>query len=75
MNEFTRFKNELWFLDFAYVDKLAELNTGVEYVLFRQGLFVRTLEAKGMKSKYSKETVRAFFIKLKKTKSTLKNLG
>ena len=47
-------------MDLAYVDKLAQDNNVVKYLLLRQDLFDRTVDAKGMKSKDSKETVRAF---------------
>ena len=56
----SRFKNEIWCLDLAYVDKLAKDNNGVKYLLVRQDLFDRTVDAKGMKTKDSKETARAF---------------
>ena len=51
----------------AYGDKLAKDNKGVKYVLVRQGLFDRTADAKGMKTKDSKETVRAFLTRISKT--------
>ena len=60
MKAFAGFKNEILCLDLAYIDKLAKDNNGVKYLLVRQGLFDRTVDAKGMKSKDSKETVRAF---------------
>ena len=60
MKAFARFENEIWFMDLAYVDKLTKDNNGVKYLLVRQDLFDRTVDAKGMKSKDSKETVRAF---------------
>ena len=60
MKAFARFKNEIWCMDLAYVDKLAKDNDVVKYLLVRQNLFDRTVDAKGMKSKVSKETVRAF---------------
>ena len=60
MKAFARFKNEIWCMDLAYVDKLAKDNNGVEYLLVRQDLFDRTVYAKGMKTKDSKETVRSF---------------
>ena len=41
-----RFKNEIRCMDLAYVDKLAEDNTGVKYLLVRQDLFDRTVDAK-----------------------------
>ena len=60
MKAFAGFKNETWCMDLAYVDKLAKDNNGVMYLLVRQDLFDRSVDAKGMKSKDSKETVRAF---------------
>ena len=47
-------------MDLAYVGKLAKDNKGLKYLLVHQDLFDRTVDAKGMKSKDSKETVRAF---------------
>ena len=47
-------------MDLAYVDELAKDNNGVKYILVRQDLFDRTVDAKAMKLKDSKETVRAF---------------
>ena len=60
MKAFARLKNEIWCMDLAYVDKLAKDNNGVKYLLVRQDLFDRTADSKGMKTKDSKETVRAF---------------
>ena len=50
----------IWCMGLAYVDKLANENNGVKYLLVRQDLFDRTVDAKGMKTKVSKKTVRAF---------------
>ena len=47
-------------MDPAFVDKLAKENKGVKYLLVHQDLFDRTVDAKGMKTKDSKESVRAF---------------
>ena len=47
-------------MDLAYVDKLAEENNGVKYLLVRQDLFDRTVNDKGMKTKDSQATVKAF---------------
>ena len=47
-------------MDLAYVDKLAKDNDGVEYLLVRQDLFDRTVDAKGMKTKDSQETLCIF---------------
>ena len=60
MRAFARFRNEIWCMDLAYVDKLAKENNGVKYLPVRQNLFDRTVNAKGMKTKDSQETVKAF---------------
>ena len=60
MKAFARFQIEIWCMDSAYVDKLAKDNNGVKYLLVRQDLFDRNVDAKGMKTKDSQETVRAF---------------
>ena len=60
MRAFARFRNEIWCMDLAYVDKLAKENNGVKSLLVRQHLFDRTVNAKGMKTKDSQETVKAF---------------
>ena len=54
-------------MDLAYVDKLAKEDNGVKYLLVRQHLFDRTVNAKGMKTKDSQETVRAFSSMITKT--------
>ena len=60
MRAFARFQNEIWCKELAYVDKLAKDNNGVKYLLVRQDLFDRTVDAKRMKIKVSKEMFRAF---------------
>ena len=66
---FAGFKNEIWWMDLAYVDKLANDNNGVKYLLVRQDMFDRTVDAKGIKTSDSKESVRAFSsINRKKTR-------
>ena len=47
-------------MDLPYVHKLAKDDNGVKYLLAREDLFDRTVDAKGMKTKDSKEIVRAF---------------
>ena len=47
-------------MDLAYVDKLAKENNGEKYLLVHQDLFDRTVNAKGMKTKDSRETLKAF---------------
>ena len=53
-------------MDLEYVDKLAKDNNGVKYLLVRQDLFDRTVDAKVMKTKDSKETVRSFLTMITK---------
>ena len=60
MKASARFKIEIWCMDLAYMDKLSKYNNGVKYLLFRQDLFDRTVDAKRMKTKDSKETVKTF---------------
>ena len=60
MRAFAGFKNEIWCMDLAYDDKLAKENNGVKYILVRQDLFDRTVNAIGKKTKDSQESVKAF---------------
>ena len=62
MKAFARFKNEIWCMDLAYVEKLAKDKKRVKYLLVCQDLFDRTVDAKVTKTKDSKEMVRAFLI-------------
>ena len=59
-------------MDLVYVDKLAKDNNGVKYILVRQDLFDRTPDAKGMKTKNTKETVRSFLTTVTKKNQTEK---
>ena len=59
MRAFARFKGEIWCRDLAYIDKLAKDNNGVKNLPVRQD-FDRTVDAKGMKTQDSKETVKTF---------------
>ena len=45
MRAFARFKNEIWCMDLAYVDIMAKENNGVKYLIVRQDLFDRTVNA------------------------------
>ena len=74
MKAFASFKNEIWCMDLAYVDKLAKKNNGVKYLLALQDLFDRTVDATEMK-KDSKETARAFLTMITKENRPKKNLG
>ena len=66
MKAFARFKNKIWCMELAYVDKIAKDISSVKSLLVRQDLFNRTVHAKGMKTKESKETVRAFLTTITK---------
>ena len=55
MRAFARFRNEIWCMDLAAVDKLVKENNGVKYLLVRQGLFDRTVDANGTKTKDSRK--------------------
>ena len=73
MKAFSSFKKEIWCEDLVYVDKLAKDNNGVKYLVVRQDLFVGSVDANGMKTKDSKETVHAFLTTILK-KMPRKNL-
>ena len=60
MRAFARYKNEIWCMDLAYVDKLAKDNRGIKYFLVRQDVFDKTIDVRGLKTKDSKEALRAF---------------
>ena len=47
-------------MDLPLVDKLTRDKNGVIYLLVRQDMFDRTIDAGGMKTKDSKETLKAF---------------
>ena len=53
-------------MDLAYVVNLAKDNNRVKYLLVRQDLFDRIVDAKRMKTKDSKEAVRAFLTMITK---------
>ena len=74
MRAFARFKNEIWCMDLAYVDKLAKENNGVKYLLVRQDLFDRTVNAKGMKTRFPRNC-ESFFIHDYKKEPTENDLG
>ena len=60
MRAFARLKSESLCTDLAYVDILAKTNNGVMFLQVREGLFDRTVNTEGMKTKGSQETVEAF---------------
>ena len=60
MRAFAKLRNEIWCVDLTYVDILAKATNGVNYLLVRQDLSDRTVNAKGMKTEDSQDTVKAF---------------
>ena len=60
MEAFARFRTEISCMGLAYIDKIAKVSNGVKYLQVRQDLFDRTVGAKGMKTKESKEAFPAF---------------
>ena len=60
-------------MDLAFVDKLAKDNNGIKYLLVRQDMFDRTVDAKGMTAKDSTETVKTFPKMITKTNRTKKS--
>ena len=63
---FIGFENETCRMDLAGVNKLARNKNGVNYLLVHPDLFDRPIDAKGMETKDSKETVCAFWLRLQK---------
>ena len=55
MKASVRIRNETWCMDLAYVDKLAKKNNDVKYLIVRQDLFDRTVNAKKRKQKNPKK--------------------
>ena len=65
---FARFRNDYWCMDLAYVDKLAKDNNVVKYLRVCEDMFDRIVDAKGMKTKDSNKTVRAFLTMITREK-------
>ena len=59
-------------MDLTYVDKLAKDNKGVKYLLVCRDLFDRTVDAKGMRTKQSIASVRAFLTMITQKNRTIK---
>ena len=53
-------------MELAYIDKRAKDSNGVKYLLVRQDLFDRIVDAKGKKTKGSRETFRSFLTTIAK---------
>ena len=73
MKAFFRYINDIWCMDLAYVEKLAKINNGPNYLPNRKELFDWTVDADRMKKKAFKEAVCAFLTKITK-KNWLKKI-
>ena len=52
--------NEIWSVDVAYMDKVAQHNNGVKYLLVAVDVLSRYLRVQPMKALYAKDAVEAF---------------
>ena len=57
---FSKYINEIWCMDLAFVDKLASQNNGFKYLLVAVDIFSRFFRVQTMKTKYAKDTLQAF---------------
>ena len=64
---FAEFRNDIWCLDVAYVDKLANNNNGLKSLIVHHDLFERTVVQKNNWIKHSKEIVCAHLTMVQKT--------
>ena len=71
----SRFKSGIWCTDLSSAEKLVKDVNGMKYPLVRQDLFDRAVDAKGKKTKDSKERVRAVSGKITKKNRPKKILG
>ena len=60
LQAFSKYINEIWYMDLAFEDKLASQNNGVKYLLVALDIFLRFVRVQTMKTKYAKETLQAF---------------
>ena len=60
--------NEIWSVDVAYMDKIAQHNNGVKYLLVAVDVLSRYLRVQPMKALYAKDAVEAFKKMIKQKK-------
>ena len=60
--------NEIWSVDVAYMDKIAQHNNGVKYLLVAVDVLSRYLRVQPMKTLYAKDAVEAFKKMIKQKK-------
>ena len=59
LQAFSKYINEILCMDLAFVDKLANQNNGVKYLLVAVSFFSRFVRVQTMKTKYAKGTLQA----------------
>ena len=74
LQAFSKYINEIWCMDLAFVDKLASQNNGVKYFLVAVDIFSRFFRVQIMKTKYAKNTLQAAFRKMISQKNTPEKL-
>ena len=60
--------NEIWSVDVAYMDKIAQHNNGVKYLLVAVDVLSRYLRVQPMKALYAKDAAEAFKKMIKQKK-------
>ena len=60
--------NEIWSVDVAYIDKVAQHNNGVKYLLMAVDVLSRYLRVQSMKALHAKDAVEAFKKMIKQKK-------
>ena len=75
LQAFSKYINEIWCVDLAFVDKLVSQNKGVKYLLVAVDVFSRFVRVQTMKTKYAKVNLQAFKKMISQKKTFLKNFG
>ena len=60
LQAFSKYINEIWCLNLAFLDKLASQNNGVKYLLFAVDIISRFFRVQTRKTEYAKDTSQAF---------------
>ena len=59
LQAFSKYINEIWCLNLAFLDKLASQNNGVKYLLFAVDIISRFFRVQTRKTEYAKDTSQA----------------
>ena len=76
LQAFSKYINEIWCLNLAFLDKLASQNNGVKYLLFAVDIISRFFRVQTRKTEYVKDTSQAFrkTISRKKTSQAFRKI-